>query len=675
MTSRKPGFKTTYLIFSVVFAAVLILITALAIRFSFRFDMTKEKIFTISPSTKQIFSRLKDKVKVTFYTSEKLPTELESLRRDTIDKFKEFEVISGGNFQYEIIEPLKKIREEELRMKDEPKKEDERDMFNPYARSESETRNQLMQKGIQELQGRRLERDKLEVVNFFSSLEISYLDKPSEIIQVYESAENLEYELASRILRLTSPALPKVAFFDGNPKDIEQRMNPRMPPQKISRYAPLIDAFGDTVQIEEIKLNEASPIPMDAKCLVIAQPKNLNERQKYEINKYLSEGGNVILLTSRGTIDFGGQNFMMENITSGLENLLSSWGIVIGEKLIASLDMGQINITQRGRGMQITQSIALPYLVRTRNADFDSTSPILKGIPYLILPWCNPINIDETKIKALGLQVEKLATTGKEVWLKPVFPFLNDAVIKVPDKSEFAEKQTVAVLLQGNFPFTYEGKEIPSYPPAQASGNERMSPEDYPMIMPPSQPPDDADENKTDETKTETLSETEEKEPAEPAVKETEVKESGDEKKENEAETKSEETGTETKEEPAKEGVEVKEETKEPEKKIAPKITPKKGNLLIVSSSDLVNVDYVQNRSYQPNLLFFRNAIEIFSLGEELINIRAKTVTERSLKDTTDGQRFRYKALNMVAIPFLLIAFGVIRYAVRRRQAVIAQKK
>lgn len=666
MNSKKLGFKTTYLIFSAVLAAVLVLITAFALRFSLRFDMTKEKAFTISQSTKQIFSRLKDKVKVTFYTSEKLPTQLDTLRRDTLDKFKEFEVISSGNFQYEIVEPLKKIHEEELKKKDESKKEEEPDMFNPYGREQSETRLELMKKGIRELQGQRLERDKLEVINFFSSLEISYLDKPAEIIPIYETAENLEYELASRILRLTSAQLPKVAFFDGNPKSIEQQRNPMMPPQSVSRYAPLIEAFSDSVQIEEIKLNDSSPLPPDAKCLVVVQPKNLNERQKYEISKYLSEGGNVVLFTSRGTMDIGNQNFMMENLETGAEDLLSTWGVVLGEKLIASLDMGQITVTQRGRGMQVTQAVPLQYLVRARNTDFDSTSPILRGIPYVILPWCNPISIDEAKIKALGLHYTRLMRTGSDVWLKSSFSFLNDAAMKMPtDKSEFAEKQTVAVLLQGNFPFAYEGKEIPAWPITPPAGNERRQPGDVPMIMPPGQPPDESSENKKDETKIDAAVDVEKK-AVEPSGKKDEVSPEPD-KKEDEAETKAEE-------EPSSENSTVIEEPKEPEKQMAPKIISKKGNLLVVSSSDIVNVDYVSMRAYQPNLFFFRNAIEIFSLGEELISIRAKTMDEHSLADTTEGQRTRYKVLNMAAVPILLIAFGIVRYLFRRRQAVRAQK-
>jgi len=186
------------------------------------------------------------------------------------------------------------------------------------------------------------------------------------------------------------------------------------------------------------------------------------------------------------------------------------------------------------------------------------------------------------------------------------------------------------------------------------------------MIMPPSQPVEDASEKKEGEAKAETAPAAETKETEESAAKETEIKSTESEKKEAAVEPK--------KEEPSKAIGEVKEEQKEPEKQMAPKITPKSGNLLVVSSSDVVNVDYLTMQSYQPNLFFFRNAIEVFSLGEELINIRAKTMDERNLTETTDGQRTRYKILNMAIVPLLLIAFGVVRYAFRRRQAVKAQK-
>ena len=70
-----------------------------------KMDFTKDGLYTISDATKDIFGQLEDKVKITYYCSEELPSFLATIVRDTEDQFEELRKISGGKLRFEIVNP------------------------------------------------------------------------------------------------------------------------------------------------------------------------------------------------------------------------------------------------------------------------------------------------------------------------------------------------------------------------------------------------------------------------------------------------------------------------------------------------------------------------------------------------------------------------------------------
>jgi len=69
-----------------------------------RYDLTENKLYTITDSTKKILKELKAPVLVKLYISRKqsMPTALKSLEQDIVDQFDELNVFSGGKFSYKV---------------------------------------------------------------------------------------------------------------------------------------------------------------------------------------------------------------------------------------------------------------------------------------------------------------------------------------------------------------------------------------------------------------------------------------------------------------------------------------------------------------------------------------------------------------------------------------------
>ena len=65
--------------------------------------------------------------------------------------------------------------------------------------------------------------------------------------------------------------------------------------------------------------------------------------------------------------------------------------------------------------------------------------------------------------------------------------------------------------------------------------------------------------------------------------------------------------------------------------------------------------------------LFFLNTVDWLTLGEELINIRSHGATDRPLKEISESEKFFLKFVSIAGVPLLVVAFGLVRFFLRRR--------
>lgn len=88
--------------------------------------------------------------------------------------------------------------------------------------------------------------------------------------------------------------------------------------------------------------------------------------------------------------------------------------------------------------------------------------------------------------------------------------------------------------------------------------------------------------------------------------------------------------------------------------------------IIVVGSSRFINDDFAPE--FEGNLAFFLNAIDWLTIGDELIGIRSRETGERPLKIVNERGKLIVRIINMLAIPLLVIAFGLIYNALRRRR-------
>jgi gliding-associated putative ABC transporter substrate-binding component GldG len=93
------------------------------------------------------------------------------------------------------------------------------------------------------------------------------------------------------------------------------------------------------------------------------------------------------------------------------------------------------------------------------------------------------------------------------------------------------------------------------------------------------------------------------------------------------------------------------------------------GHIIAVGDSDFASESFIRNSSDNQNL--FLNLIDGLSLDSDLVNIRAKNISSRPIKDLTDGEKAAIRYINVFSVTIIVVGFGLARYYLRRRSKFI----
>lgn len=439
-----------------------------------RFDLTERKIFTVSETTKKVLKELKVPALVKYYVSpqSKMPTQIKTLEQDITDKLQEFKIASGGKFDYKIFHM-------------EAANVDGSQAGKPGDKEggESSLEEQLERKGIEPFRIQSIESDQMGVRMIYSAMSIAYKEKPEEIISqvLPNNVDELEYLILSKIFRMTLNEVPNIALvapYEDKTMDpslasiLSQLGGGQVPEQFRQDEFRLAQGALEYAgyKFSRVKLSKDEPIPANSKTLVILNPKSLNERQRYEINRFIHEGGSVLLGVQNKTYDYRPAGRRGISVFARPENpdvnpLIEPWGVTIDDSILMDEQSEMIQISG---GMQGPFSIAIPVKTPLHiligqdgmNPNYSITSN-LSPIFYL---WGSAINLNDPKLKELNLSSEILLKSSPQSWkYSAQNPTLSLADFAPP--SQFGGPYPLAVMVSGQFPNNFlDRKTLPMWP-------------------------------------------------------------------------------------------------------------------------------------------------------------------------------------------------------------------
>ena len=421
MLSRKLKSGSNALILALTVFFILVVVNFLSCQYFMRGDLTENKIYTLSKSTKDILEGLDDIVRIEAYFSKK-PSRVAQIRADVKDKLDEYLAFSKGNLQIDFIDP-----------------------------GDDETLKQKLRlMGIPELQVNVREKDKLEVANVYMGIAVHYVNE-KEVLPFVQETFNLEYDLSSAILKVTREETKTLGFLAGHGEfDIDNQ-----------RFQELRGELSKQYDVSKVEVKDGEPIDAKVVTLVIAGPQQpLTEREKYEIDQFIMRGGRTVFLIDPIRLQPG--SLQATPLATGLNDLLEHYGVKLGNNLL--LDRYHDSATFDRGFMRVTQPY--PYFVKAMKKNLSSENTITSQLESLVLPWPSSLELtlkenEETEGAGVAkVQGTVLATTSEFGWTAQA-PYNLDpnSVLRPPSGQQ--KVHTLAVALSGTFKSFYAGKDIP----------------------------------------------------------------------------------------------------------------------------------------------------------------------------------------------------------------------
>ena len=460
MASRKASYSTGLAVGAVLLLGIAVFLNKTISNVGVgRFDLTEDKIYTVSDSAKNIMAALDVPVQVSYYVTPKddMPSGLKSLQQDVVDKLSELSIASGGRLEYKVVDPNET---EEL----------------------AET---LAKKGVRPFQVQSVDRDELAVKLVYSAIGIAYKDKPDAVLPqiLPESLSNFEYELLSNVLRITRESAPIVAIYSTTEAVDPQMMQLYMqmgqqPPPPADNFTGVPEILrGEGYDIRPVQLTADNAIPDDTETLIVLAPRDLNERQRYEIGAFLRKGGNVIIGAQALTFDYnpsqrGGFDFSARPQTLTINDLLTEYGVRIDDRPLMDTQVATLaiprTVTVAGLRLQTSEPVQAPMQIRILGDGLNKDVPFAAGVPEMLYLWGTQLILDDERLAANELTATPILEGSDNTWVVGRSSGLLTGADMDPDANDPIARPLLGVMLEGTFPDPYAEAGVPAWPGAES---------------------------------------------------------------------------------------------------------------------------------------------------------------------------------------------------------------
>lgn len=356
---RKNLTSGTALLIAVALFFAVNIISNLSLK-SVRFDLTANKLYTLSEGTRNILASLEEPVTLRLYLSQKLVSNFPQIKSYSVrvkELLEEYQRDSNGKIRLRIIDP-------------EPFSEEE-DRAVGYG-----------------LQGVPVEGGS---ATFYFGLVGTGSTNTQQVIPFLQPdrGQFLEYDLTKMIYRLSHPKPPVVGLLSTLP--MKGGPDSPMAPPSGSKPWVVYQQMTDLFKVRDLK-RDITAIPKDVDVLMLVHPKGLSKATLYAIDQYVLRGGRALIFMdpdaeadqAGGASPFASQQPPQH---SDLGPLLKSWGV----RMVPGVAIGDTNGAKKIRFEKDGRTLIRDY-------------PIWFGVP--------PEQMDQNDIVTANLDKLTLASAG-----------------------------------------------------------------------------------------------------------------------------------------------------------------------------------------------------------------------------------------------------------------------
>ena len=420
----------------VILSIGLILLNVINQSFYTRLDLTSDKRYTLSKTTKDIVSKVDKFLFVTVYLEGDFPSEFKRLQRETRQYLEEL-ALENSNIKINFEAPDKQ-------------------------------REELIKRGMMPSQLTVEEDGKLSEAIIFPWAEVSFGKRskvvsllPNAIVasqdeQLEKAIENLEYSFSNAINSITQKQQKRIAVLTGNGEL-----------QDIYQYS-FLSEVSKKYRLGKFTLDSVATNPQKTlkdltnfDLAIIANPtQKFTSKEKFTIDQYIANGGKTLWMLDYVQADqdslFANGKMLAYPRDLNLTDLLFSYGIRINTTLIKDLYAAQIPVATGKVGNQ-TQFKNLEWFYHPLVGG-NPKHTITKNVSPVRLQFANQIDTLKNNIKKTPLLVSSLLSQKIGT---PSFIELQSIADEVVENDYKNGNQLFAVLLEGNFISAYKNRVKP----------------------------------------------------------------------------------------------------------------------------------------------------------------------------------------------------------------------
>ena len=262
------------------------------------------------------------------------------------------------------------------------------------------------------------------VATSFFSADTFYLhlvvEAGGEIQVIYPSGELSRAEIRSAIdaaLKRSSSGFLKVIGLWTPPAQMADQFGQPMP--SLQQYSILEGTLRDAYELRRVTLEEGQ-VGTDIDVLILMSPHSLTDAQRYAIDQYVMRGGSLVVAAGhyRLGVDPYAGTLLLDPNEGGIEDLLESYGIIIGDSLVMDYQNAPFPMqTQRDVGDMIVteiQALDYPFFIDARPNGLDADSPVVNSLPLATMSWASPVTVDESVLA--DARVATLIRSSQRSW-------------------------------------------------------------------------------------------------------------------------------------------------------------------------------------------------------------------------------------------------------------------
>ncbi len=414
---------------------VLFAINYLASVFHARFDLTKEKRYTLSNATTDLLKKLDDDVQIDVFLKGEFPSGFKKLANTTKEFLGLLKDRNGSKIHFRFISPIDKIPGTDIIYGDSLTAMGAIPINLTAQKKAGKSSNIIFPVAVIKYKQRE------ELVNL-------YPGSSSRITQEeINGAEALmEYQFAKTLDKLTQSTKRGIAYAVGNGEPLD------------ARTYDLRETLKNDYRFGTLDLKTVPRIPDGVDILLIVKPtEQFTEDEKLKIDQFYMHGGKLLcfidnLIAEQDSLEFKTETIAYDR-NLNLTDLFFRYGLRINTDLVMDLQCDLIPFvvggTQDNPQIELLHWNYYPLLNPGNNK-------LSKNLGYTSSHFAN--SIDTIQVKGVSKTPLLVSSPNSRIISTPALISLNENK-NVPEDEKFKQKAiTVAMLLEGKFSSLYKNR-------------------------------------------------------------------------------------------------------------------------------------------------------------------------------------------------------------------------